>query len=269
MDQSKLEQLLVARNVAVPIYPRETVASTNDLLKGMDLRPFGAAFAVAEHQTAGRGRMGRSFFSPEGGLYLSFAFHPRRKARLPVTIAAAVAVCDAVETLCGVRPEIKWPNDILLGGRKLCGILAEAFGTGKQGAVIIGAGLNLNTPEFPPELAGIATSLKLHFGRDFDWETAAAELIAAFLALPADAALKRSRKNNRQAAETLERYRQDCATLGQAVAFSVNNTPMTGTAESIGEDGALNIRLGDGSLFSLTFGEISLLPALQTQENPV
>lgn len=262
MDQSKLEQLLVAKGIAVPIYCRETVGSTNDLLKQMDLRPFGASFALAEQQSAGRGRMERTFFSPPGGVYVSFAFQPKRKPRLPVTIAAAVAVCDAVEALCGLRPRIKWPNDILLDGKKLCGILAESYGSGRRGVVIVGVGLNLNTEVFPPDLQDSAVSLKQHLGRSFEFETAAAELMGTLRRLPDTAGLARGLQAGRQAAETLEQYRRDCVTLGQPVTFPLNNIPTLGMAESLAEDGALGIRLADNSLHLLPFGQAPVTLAL-------
>lgn len=266
MDQPKLEQLLVSKGIAVPVYCRETVGSTNDLLKQMDLRPFGASFALAVQQSAGRGRMDRSFYSPPGGVYVSFAFQPKRKVRLPVTVAAAVAVCDAVEALCGLRPRIKWPNDILLEGRKLCGILAESYGSGRRGVVIVGVGLNLNTEAFPPDLRDSAISLKQSLGRDFEFETAAAELMGALRNVPDAAGLTRGLQAGRQAAETLEQYRRDCSTLGRPVTFPLDGVPTTGIAESLAEDGSLSIRLADGSLHLLPFGRTMVTPALP--ENP-
>ena len=136
--------------------------STNRVAK--ELARQGAAHGtavLAERQTAGRGRMERSFFSPEGGMYLSAILRPEIPPEdlLLMTPMAAVAVWKAVEKLTGIRLGIKWVNDLYLEGKKVCGILCERTGD----AVIVGVGLNLKTPEggFPPELnAGVL---------DVDW----------------------------------------------------------------------------------------------------
>ena len=269
MDQPRLEQLLIDRQIAVPVYIRETTPSTNELLMQMELRPFGASYALSEHQSAGRGRQGRDFYSPLGGVYVSFAFQPKRRGRMPVTVAAAVAVCDAVEGICGVRPQIGWPNDILLEGRKLCGILAESYESGRRSAIVVGVGLNLNTDSFPPLLQDTAISLKQAFGREFDFEPAAAELMGALSDLPAAAGLVRGFQNARRSAESLARYSRDCGTLGKAVCFFREGLPVTGVAESLNEDGSLNLRLPDGSLFCQPFAKGGLSPALQIPDDPL
>lgn len=131
--------------------------STNRVAK--ELARQGAAHGtavLAARQTAGRGRLGRQFFSPEGGLYLSVILRPQLEPRdLPLmTPMAAVAVCTALEQTVRVRPDIKWVNDLYLGGKKLCGILCESTGE----AVIVGIGINLRTPPegFPPELNAVS-----------------------------------------------------------------------------------------------------------------
>ena len=140
----------------------EETDSTNRVAKELARQgaPHGTVVS-AKRQTAGRGRLGRRFCSPEGGIYLSVLLRtdlpPEDRALL--TPMAAVAVCRTVERLCGVRPDIKWVNDLYLEGKKVCGILCERTGD----AVIVGVGLNLKTPEggFPPELnAGVL---------DVDW----------------------------------------------------------------------------------------------------
>lgn len=142
------------------------ISSTNQYLKKRGIEenlPHGS-FVAAEAQTEGKGRRGRSFYSPAGsGLYLSVLMRPKRTAQesLTLTAAAAVAVCRAVEQVCGVSLGIKWVNDLYLGERKVCGILTEAvtdFETGDIELVIVGIGLNLRMPAggFPGELAGTA-----------------------------------------------------------------------------------------------------------------
>ena len=141
------------------VFLRET-DSTNRVAKELARQgaPHGTA-VLAERQTAGRGRLDRRFFSPEGGLYLSVILRPScpPEDRLLMTPMAAVAVCRAVERLCGVSPGIKWVNDLYLEGKKLCGILCEGAGD----AVIVGIGLNLKAPEggFPSEVPAVALEL--------------------------------------------------------------------------------------------------------------
>ena len=144
------------------------VDSTNSYLKREALAgaPHGTV-AVANYQNAGRGRMTRSFQSPPGrGVYLSILLRPQLPPEelLGVTGMTAVAVCAAVERTAGVRPGIKWTNDLVLNGRKLCGILTEMAVEGETGItqfLVIGAGVNVShTPEdFEPEVAKMATSL--------------------------------------------------------------------------------------------------------------
>ena len=148
----------------------EEVDSTNTVCKRLaaDEAPDGTV-VMADCQTAGRGRRGRSFSSPRGmGLYLSVLWRPAcpPESLLPLTALSAVAVCRAVERAGGVSPAIKWPNDLVLGGRKLGGILTELSLEGESGHVdyvIVGIGLNCRqrAEDFPPELADMATSLDM------------------------------------------------------------------------------------------------------------
>ena len=138
------------------------VDSTNDYVKRLAANgaPDGAV-AVADEQTGGKGRRGRSFASPAGkGVYLSVLLRPDVAPRrlLPLTGFAAVAVCDAVERVARVRPRIKWTNDLVLGGKKLCGILTELSVEGESGALqyaVVGVGVNVAHTDFAPELAEI------------------------------------------------------------------------------------------------------------------
>ena len=118
---------------------------------------------VAGRQTAGRGRMGRSFISPAGGLYMSLVLKPEKESFSLITSAAAVAVTQVIEEKYGAKCGIKWVNDIIKDGKKVCGILAEAVfdGSEKPAAVILGIGINLTSPEggFPEEIKDIATHL--------------------------------------------------------------------------------------------------------------
>src|SRR5215218_8406691 len=123
---------------------------------------------VAREQTAGRGRRERSWVSPkDAGLYVSVVLRPTLEARLwpLITLAAALAVRDALEEACGLEADIKWPNDLLAGGRKLCGILAETAEGARGRAVVLGVGVNLGRGSFPPEISDTATSVEEQTGR--------------------------------------------------------------------------------------------------------
>ena len=154
------------------LYHAIVEGSTNQLAKGQALA--GAAHGtavIADRQTGGRGRFGRAFFSPPGrGLYLSYIARPDWTAETLslLTVYTAVAVCDAVQTVCELRPRAKWVNDLLMGEKKICGILTEASLEGESGRLewaVIGIGINVNGCEFPPELENIAGSLEMAAGR--------------------------------------------------------------------------------------------------------
>jgi BirA family biotin operon repressor/biotin-[acetyl-CoA-carboxylase] ligase len=144
---------------------------------------------VAAEQTKGRGRRGRSWFSPPGaGLYVSVVLRPSRAVRAPeravslTTIMAGVALAEGVERATGLRADIKWPNDLLVGRRKLAGILAEGVsqaGQPRLQAVVLGYGINLQRASYPPELADRVTALETELGRPVDRGVVLAHTIAA------------------------------------------------------------------------------------------
>ncbi len=125
--------------------------------------PAGAAVA-ARQQTAGQGRLGRTWDSRPGGLYFTIVLRPRLEpAHVPLaTLALGLAAADTLQTFCGVTADLRWPNDVLIGDRKLAGILAQF----QEGALLAGVGVNVNQKAFPPEIAGIATSLVLETGAE-------------------------------------------------------------------------------------------------------
>ena len=161
----------IKKYLTVPINNIEvykTVTSTNDLAKqyALDLKPEGTVI-VAREQTAGRGRKGRSFYSPMStGVYISVLLRPELTAEktLYITTAAAVAVAKAIEKISGKEAKIKWVNDIFVDGKKVCGILTEGaidFETGKMQYAVLGIGVNTKKPEndFPSEIQNIAGSV--------------------------------------------------------------------------------------------------------------
>ena len=232
----------------------EEADSTNLALRALAEAGAAAGSAyLAEGQTAGRGRLGRRFASPAGkGLYLSYLLRPRlvpeEIGQLPAWTAAAAR--RAVLACCGLDTEIKWVNDLLAGGRKLCGILAEGvLREGTVQSVILGIGINTASTreDFPPELRETATSVLLETGRAPDRAALAAALLRELDAMAE--AFPRGRQ------KVWEEYRAHCVTLGKAVTLTDGTE---GTAEELGEDFSLLLRLSDGSLRRLRSGEASL-----------
>ena len=203
---------------------------------------------LAERQTAGRGRLGHSFLSPAGGLYMSVILRPEGEPErcLHLTACAAVAAMRAIEETTGVRTQIKWPNDLLCGEKKVCGILTERSGD----AVILGIGINCNQTEFDPSIAGIASSLRLETGRPVDRSALAGNLIHMIYAL--SLTLFTHKEN------WLRRYRDACLTPGHDVSLLRGDTAAAAHADGIGENGELLVTYPDGTKDTVTFGEVSV-----------
>lgn len=236
-----------------------TVDSTNNEIKrrAVDAVPDGLA-VLAEEQTGGRGRRGRSFVSPAGkGLYLSVLLKPDCTLEQVSALTAwtAVAVCDGVEALCGVRPGIKWPNDVILDGRKLCGILTELELEAETAAlryVVVGLGLNVSQTgaDFGPEVAPVAVSLAQALGTAPRRADAAAAILDALDRMYADFPARW---------ETwLDRYRADCLTLGRTVKLLRAGGAEEAFAEAVDESFALVVRYPDGRREAVSSGEVSV-----------
>lgn len=238
----------------------EEVDSTN--LRARQLAAEGAAdgtVVVADRQTAGRGRLGRSFQSPGGrGIYLTALLRPALPPeRLsPVTAMAGVAACRAVERICGASPGLKWPNDPVLEGKKLCGILTELSLEGETGRVqdlVLGIGINVSQrPEdFTPEVREIATSLAQALGRPVSRPALAAEVIRELDRLYA--ALTAG-----EIAPYLEEYRRRCVNLGRTVRLLGPDGGETAEALDIDGDFGLVVRTADGGIRTVRSGEVSV-----------
>ena len=232
--------------------------STNDLLKAMakEGAPHGTAI-LAGSQTNGHGRLGRSFHSPEGmGIYLSILLRPQclPAQLMHLTCAAAVAMCDAVEQAAGIRPGIKWTNDLVCGSRKLGGILTELGLTpdGKVGWAIIGIGINCRQqPEdFPEDIRSIATSVNQITGKDISPAALAAAMLKQLARM--DATLLTGKD------AMLDAYRRDCVTLGREISVVRGQEVHHGTALSIDDEGALVVSYPDGTAETVNSGEVSI-----------
>lgn len=227
----------------------QEVDSTNSVLKTMEDAPHGTVLC-AQRQSGGRGRLGRSFCSPEGGLYLSVLLRRGEPLAelLHLTPMAAVAVRRAILDACAVDTQIKWINDLYKDGRKVCGILTEVA---PQGGVILGIGINCNVPAFPPELREIAGSLHEFCGA-VDQEALLRRLIQGLQEL--DRELFSSKK------VWMEEYAAHCLTLSREVLLIRGEEQRRAFALSLDENGALLVRLPDGTTETVTTGEVSVRP---------
>lgn len=208
------------------------------------------AIFVSEEQTAGRGRRGRSFYSPkESGIYFSCVLHPNvgLADSTAITSAAAVTVRNAIAGKTKKDPKIKWVNDIFIDDRKVCGILTEAvsdFESGRVQAVVVGIGINLTTESFPDELKSIAASVGCRINR--------CELISEiFLRLRE---LCRSLPDR----SFMEDYRRHSLVLGKTVFFEKNGEGIYAKAIGIRDDGTLEVTAENGERILLNSGEISI-----------
>ncbi len=198
---------------------------------------------IADSQTNGRGRQGKSFYSPaQSGLYMTLAFESENVFPL-ITPAAAVAVCEATEEISGIRPQIKWVNDIFYQGKKVCGILSELIKHNGKNLFLIGIGINLTTDNFPEELDCAGS-----FNKAFDKKALAENIskkILEYTELP---------DNEKIVSE----YKKRLFILGKEISFSENGTDFTAKVKDINEWCNLITELPDGSEKILLSGEISI-----------
>lgn len=241
------------------IFCFDSVDSTNDRAKAMAASgaPHGTVL-IAEAQTGGRGRRGRSFFSPPGmSVYLSVILRPEAMPAqlMHLTCATAEAMCQAIQEAAGFRPGIKWANDLVCGGKKLVGILTELSVEAESGQIqyaVIGIGINCLQTEadFPPELRPVAGSLAMFAKKTPNRNALAAAMIRALSAM--DTALL----SEKQA--IMDAYRRDCVTLGQTVSVVQPDGVRHGQALDVDGEGALTVRFSDGSTEKINSGEVSV-----------
>lgn len=239
--------------------------STNDVVEKLARDGVREGVVVfAESQTKGRGRMGRKWVSPPGqGLWFSVLvrppFSPDNATQL--TVIAATAVARAIRDETSLTPQIKWPNDILVSGRKAVGVLTElAAEMDRIKHVIIGIGVDVNLTEFPPELQSIATSLACEAGKTIQRAALAARILEE---LDRDYA----RICAGDFAGVAEEWEQQCVTLGRRVRIHIGARELTGRAEALDASGALLLRTDHGHLERITGGEV-LMEVTSKSQNP-
>jgi BirA family biotin operon repressor/biotin-[acetyl-CoA-carboxylase] ligase len=234
-----------------PLLLAET-SSTNDVAREQGRKGARGGFVVAaSRQTAGRGRLGRHWESPaERGLYVSILlrhdFAMTETGKLPILVS--VASVEAIESLCGTRPGIKWPNDLVLGGRKLAGLLIETEPKGRRlDFAVIGIGVNVRhaAADFSPDVRGIATSLYLATGQLYRRADLLVALLQAF-----------ARRLSRPFEEAREAWTASSLTLGQRVTLTTARGRKHGQAMGLDETGALLLRGDTGEIEAITAGDM-------------
>ena len=223
--------------------------STNNYAKKLP-KPANNTVIIAKRQTSGRGRLGRSFISMEGGLYLTCIVKPYSSSFNAglITACAAVAVSKAINEVCGIECGIKWVNDLYIKNKKVCGILSETIQfEGLESNIIIGVGINVNRFKPKGELKEIATSLGEYTKKAVDINLLAARIINNIY----------TELNKAINLEFLKEYREKSIVIGKEVEVIVGDEKYTATALRINDDCCLTV-LKDNEEINLNFGEISI-----------
>jgi BirA family biotin operon repressor/biotin-[acetyl-CoA-carboxylase] ligase len=260
---SDLAEPLARSNGRLGVFSRHViwypeVSSTSDVAGSLADRGAAEGLVVAANmQSKGRGRLGRTWASPPGaGLYVSVVLRPARHVVSLVTIAAGVAVAQGIEAATGLRSQLKWPNDVYVGSRKLAGVLAEANTNAPDGArlpyVVLGFGINVLPASYPPDVALRATSLAGELGRHTDRGPVFVECLAALAERYGDLIHGRT-------ADVIGAWRARAATtLRRRVRFETAGAQLEGVAEDVDETGALLVRTTSATI-RVTSGEVNWL----------
>lgn len=262
-DPDELQALLQTRVLGRHLVLFNRITSTNAFLKRLAQRGAAeGATILADEQTAGRGRLGRQWQSlPGKGLWFSFLLRPRLPAEKAGVLSLAVAalIAETLTNFCGLSFQVKWPNDVLFAGKKVCGILCETqMSPARVEAVIVGVGINVEheIEDFTPEWRALATSLRLADCAQHDRKALFVNLLQVFEAnLCGDL--------RRRLPQLVERWCARCEGFGNPITVipaqdSAPNQNITGTFEGLGEGGELLLRMPAGDLRFFTAGEITL-----------
>jgi BirA family biotin operon repressor/biotin-[acetyl-CoA-carboxylase] ligase len=247
---SYLEQNLKTRYMGRDVHFLPITTSTMD--EARKLAEQGAqngAAIIAGKQETGRGRMGRSWLSPEGSLATSIILHPLANALYLLPAITSVAVYNAVGRM-GVKASIKWPNDVLISGKKVCGILIEnGFNAGNLVYSIAGIGINVNfeTTRFP-EIADIATSLSVELGKQVSIPEVALNLYSE---------MEKLYDRIGEPDFIMSEWIGHMGTIGRCVSVNTGSGTLEGVAESVNPGGNLVLRMDDGSMREVVAGDVS------------
>lgn len=238
------------------LYFEETDSTNTEIKKAAEQNAVHGTLAVADYQSMGKGRRGRSWTSPHGvGIWMSILLRPKLHPSCAsmLTLVAALAVADGIREACGLDAKIKWPNDIVVNGKKVCGILTEmSTELDCINYVVVGIGINANTVEFPEELNPIATSLLLETGERVSRSRVIREVMTAlegYYALFLE---------HQDMSALLQTYNERLANKDNAVRVLASEHEYTGMAEGINKEGELLVRMENGELRRVISGEVSV-----------
>ena len=260
INVSKLEEGVATKRLGHTILFSHEVGSTNKWAK--DLAKLGASegtITIADVQNAGIGRLGRKWISPQGGLWFSLVFRPQLAAKeAPKLIfVAGLAVAEVLRELYGLPSETKWPNDVLIHGRKVCGVLCEASISGNSvDFVVVGLGLNANVrvqEDLPRKLRETATSLEDELGRRVELENLfhclIGKLEVLYLQFLTEGFLP-----------ILESWKRHAGFIGQKIVFTNSEERLAGLALDVDEEGMLLFKAEDGSIQRVSVGDVLWQP---------
>ena len=252
LDLPEVEDALETESVGRRLLYFTSTTSTMDVARAeADADAAEGTIVLAEEQTAGRGRFGREWVSPAGkNLYLTLVLRPTIERLRQLAIITPLAVSLAIEETTGLTPQIKWPNDVLLSGRKVCGILIETEFSGSDPRyALIGVGVNVNFEIDPAtEIGAIATSIKQELNADANREAVLAALlnkIESLYTAPDPRAVH-------------EAWKSRLETLGRRITVTFREEVFEGEAEDVDDSGNLVVKLDDGTLRTFEAGEVSL-----------
>jgi len=255
---NKIQENLQTKKLGRKMLFLHEVGSTNDLAK--EMADYGASegtIVIAETQTAGRGRLGRKWFSPRGGIYFSAILRPKVsvKESVGLVFVAGLAVAEVLHEKYGLHVETKWPNDVLVNNRKVCGILSEMKTKGgKVNYAVIGVGVNANVnvkKEFPEELKTVVTSLENELGKKVRLE----ELLKLLLE-KLDSLYEKFLKEG--FTRVLKEWKKYADFLGKTVEVTGGTGRFCGLALDVDDEGALVVRLEDRTVKRFFVGDVSL-----------
>ena len=257
ISQAEIESRLQTKWAGCSVFYCPVIDSTN--VKAKRLADEGAphgTLVVAGHQSAGKGRRGRVWESPEGtGIYMTLLLRPGIKPEQApmLTVLMAQSVADAIQTVTGLTPGIKWPNDIVMDGRKVCGILTEMGTNGvKINYVLIGVGINVNLKEFPEEMQDKATSLLLEGGHEYDRNQIIA-LVMKYFEINYEKFIQTC-----DFTHLLDDYHRILANLDQPVRVIDGDRSFEGICRGIDEKGELLVEKQDKEVVKVSAGEVSV-----------